>query len=58
MEWMKPRIKSTIWNTRKKKALNQNSKKKKEFKKKRERESTHHPLEYSIVFSFVLSSYQ
>ena len=31
---MKPRIKSTIWNTRKEKAFNQNSRKKKEFKKK------------------------
>ena len=29
---MNPRIKSTIWNTRKEKAFNQNSRKKKEFK--------------------------
>ena len=35
MEGMKPRIKSTIWNTRKKKTFNQNSRKKKEFKKMR-----------------------
>ena len=33
MEWMKPRIKSMIWNVKKKKAFNQNSKKKKESKK-------------------------
>ena len=31
VEGMKPRIKSTIWNTRKNKTFNQNSKKKKEF---------------------------
>ena len=34
-EWMNMRIKSMIWNIRKKKALNQNIKKKKEFLKKR-----------------------
>ena len=33
VEWMKPRIKSVIWNIRKQKTTNQNSKKKKEFKK-------------------------
>ena len=33
MEGMKPRFKSTLWNTRKEKAFNKNSKKKKEFKK-------------------------
>ena len=32
---MKPRIKSTIWNTRKKKAFDKNSRKKKELKKTR-----------------------
>ena len=34
---MKPRIKSTIWNIRKKKAFNQNSKKKKRIKKNKVR---------------------
>ena len=33
VEWMKPRIKSAIWNRRKQKRPNQNSKKKKESKK-------------------------
>ena len=33
MEGMKPRIKSTIWNTREEKAFNQNSRKKKRIKK-------------------------
>ena len=33
VERMKLRIKSVIWNIRKKKTFNQNSKKKKEFKK-------------------------
>ena len=32
---MKPRIKSMIWNIRKKKTTNQNSKKKKRIKKKK-----------------------
>ena len=32
VERMRPRIKSTIWNTRKEKAFNQGSKKKKESK--------------------------
>ena len=36
MEWMKPRIKEVIWNLRKKKTFNQNSKKKKESKKKQQ----------------------
>ena len=35
VEWIKPRIKSRIWNTRKQKTTNQNSKKKKESKKMR-----------------------
>ena len=35
MEWMKPRIKSMIWNKRKKKISNHYSKKKKNFKKSR-----------------------
>ena len=34
VEWMKPRIKSAIWNIKKQKPINQNSKKKKELKKK------------------------
>ena len=33
VEWMKLRIKSMIWNIRKKKTFNQNSKKKKESPK-------------------------
>ena len=33
IEWMKPRIKSMIWNIRKEKTTNQNSKKKKKLKK-------------------------
>ena len=33
VEWMKPRIKSMIWNTRKQKTTNQNKKKKQESKK-------------------------
>ena len=33
MEGMKPKIKSIIWNIKKKKTFNQNSKKKKEFLK-------------------------
>ena len=33
VEWMKPRIKSAIWNIKKQKPTNQNSKKKKELKK-------------------------
>ena len=33
MEGMKLRFRSMIWNKRKKKTFNQNSKKKKEFKK-------------------------
>ena len=32
VERMRPRIKSTIWNTRKEKAFNQNGRNKKEFK--------------------------
>ena len=32
VEWIKPRIKSMIWNIRNKKAFNQNKKKKKESK--------------------------
>ena len=35
VEGMKPRIKPMIWNTRKEKAFNQNSRKKKDFKKMR-----------------------
>ena len=35
VERMKPRTKPTIWNTRKEKAFNQNSRKKQEFKKTR-----------------------
>ena len=35
VEWMKPRIKSMIWNIRNQKTTNQNSKKKKESKKAR-----------------------
>ena len=34
---MKPRIRSMIWNIRKKKTFNQNSKKKKESKKNKDR---------------------
>ena len=34
VEGMKPRIKSTIWNIKKKKIFNQNSKKKKQSKKR------------------------
>ena len=34
-EWMKPRFKSVIWNIKKQKTPNQNSKKKKESKKMR-----------------------
>ena len=34
---MQPRIQSMIWNIRKKKAFNQNSKKEKEFKKNEDR---------------------
>ena len=37
VERMKPRIKSTIWNTRTEKAFNQNSSKKNEFKKNEDR---------------------
>ena len=33
VEWMKSRIKSMIWNRRKKKTFNQNSKKQKRIKK-------------------------
>ena len=33
VEWMKPRIKSMIWNIRKQKTTNQNKKKKRESKK-------------------------
>ena len=33
--WMKPRIKSMMWNIRKQKTTNQNKKKKKESKKKK-----------------------
>ena len=33
VEWMKLRIKSVIWNIRKQKTTNQNSKNKKEYKK-------------------------
>ena len=32
VEWMKPRIKSMIWNIRKQKTTNQNNRKKKESK--------------------------
>ena len=35
VEWMKPRIKSMIWNIREEKTFNQNSKKKKESRKLR-----------------------
>ena len=35
-EWMKPRIKSMIWNIRKKKRFNQNSKKNKRIHTKKE----------------------
>ena len=35
LEGIKTQIKSIIWNTRKKKAFNQNSRKKKEFRKQR-----------------------
>ena len=35
MEGMKPRIKSTIWNTRKEKSFNQNGRKNKKFLKMR-----------------------
>ena len=38
VEWMKLRIKTTVWNTRKEKAFNQNSRKKKEFKTKQNNE--------------------
>ena len=38
VEGMKPRIKSMIWNTRKEKALNQNSRKKKELKTKQKKQ--------------------
>ena len=34
VEWMKLRIKSVIWNIRKQKTTNQNSKNKKEYKKR------------------------
>ena len=37
MERLKPRIKSTSWNTRKEKTFNQSSRKKQEFKKNEER---------------------
>ena len=37
MERMKPRIKSTIWNTRKEKVFNQNSRKKKRIQKNKDR---------------------
>ena len=33
VEWLKPRIKSMIWNIRKQKTTNKNNKKKKESKK-------------------------
>ena len=36
VEWMKPRIKSIMWNIRKQKTANQNNKKKKESKNKNE----------------------
>ena len=35
VEWVKPRIKSMIWNIRKQKTTNQNNKKKKNPKKTR-----------------------
>ena len=35
VEWIKPRIKSLIWNIRKQKTTNQNKKKKTESKKMR-----------------------
>ena len=35
VEWMKPRIKSMIWNIRKQKTTNQNNNKKKESKNMR-----------------------
>ena len=38
MEVIKPRIKSTIWNIRKKKAFSLNSRKKKEFKKRKNKD--------------------
>ena len=34
VEWMKPRIKSMIWNIRKQKSTSQNNKKKTESKEK------------------------
>ena len=40
VEWMKPRIKSMIWNIKKKKTFNQNSKKKKESKNKQTNKQT------------------
>ena len=39
VEWMKPRIKSMIWNIKKQKPTTQNNMKKKESKKKKNEDS-------------------